>query len=225
MKLWGFHTRQGRFPDPADIDQTLQHVGSQYLDLDAQGNTVRFLRPGLELNLGSVGKGYALDRAAQQMRAQQVGSFLMHGGQSSILACGVRRPAQEPDEAEPWTVALRHPLRQDRRLAILTLRDCALGTSGSGQQFFYHRGRRYGHVLDPRTGTPAEGVLSTTVLAPDAATADALATTFFVLGVDATADYCAEHPELTAVFVLPGRRQGSLAIEMVGASDAVALLE
>ena len=226
VKLWGFHTRQGRFPKPEDIQQTLQRVGSQFVHLDPEQLTISFAKPGIELNLGSVGKGYALDRAADIMLAADVSSFLIHGGQSSILARGVKRPAEEDSVAEvPWTVALRHPLRQDRRLAVLTLRDFASGTSGSGQQFFYHRGRRDGHVLDPRTGVPAEGVLSTTVLAPNAADADALATTFFVLGVDATAAYCQQHPELSVVFVLPGRRQGNLAIEIIGPDDDVELLE
>ena len=112
-----------------------------------------------------------------------------------------------------------------RRLAELTLRNCGLGTSGSGQQFFFHRGRRYGHVLDPRSAAPAEGVLSATVLAPNAAEADALATAFFVLGVEATRVYCAARSELGVVFVLPGTREGTVALETIGLVDQLHVLD
>ena len=113
----------------------------------------------------------------------------------------------------------------ERRLAELKIRHCGLGTSGSGQQFFFHRGHRYGHVLDPRRGAPAEGVLSATVLAPDAAEADALATAFFVLGVEATRAYCETRPELSVVFVLPGTREGTVAIETIGIGPQLRVLD
>ncbi|MFW6172106.1 MAG: FAD:protein FMN transferase [Planctomycetota bacterium] len=224
VKLWGFYTRRGRFPEPEQIEMTMQRVGSCYLQLDQDQSTVRFAKRGMELNLGSVGKGYALDRCNELLQEAGVESFMIHGGESSLLARGVRREADESREEVPWHVAIRHPLRCEKRLAELVLRDRAVGTSGSGRQFFYHRGRRYGHVLDPRTGVPAEGVLSTTVLAPTAARADALATTFFVLGVEATGAYCENHPELSVVFVLPGTRQGTVAIEIIGPDDGIHLV-
>ncbi|MBM4090149.1 MAG: FAD:protein FMN transferase [Planctomycetes bacterium] len=215
-KLWGFFTRQGRFPGEEQVGNVLADTGMRHVELDADARTIRFLRPGVALNLGGVGKGYALDRCAAVMSAAGVGDFMIHGGHSSILARGSRRAnGAERD----WSVALRHPLRPDRRLAEIRLRDQALGTSGSGQQFFYHRGRRYGHVFDPRTGAPAEGVLSATVLAPDAAEADALATAFFVMGVEAVRDYCSSRSHLSAVLVLPGAREGTVALEWFGAED------
>jgi FAD:protein FMN transferase len=216
VKVWGFYTRSGRFPEAGEIAEAMQRIGSQHLELDPERRTIQFARPGMELNLGSVGKGYALDRCAEILEAAGVSNFLIHGGQSSILARGARDSASEVPE---WRVALRHPLHSERRLAELRLRQRTLGTSGSGQQFFFHRGRRYGHVLDPRSGRPAEGVLSATVLAPDAAAADALATAFFVLGVDATLAYCETHPELSVVFVLPGARDGTVALETVGMDE------
>lgn len=225
VKLWGFYTRRGRFPEREHIEQVLQRVGSCYLELDPGQLTIRFAKPGMELNLGSVGKGYALDRCAEVLEQAEVGGYMIHGGQSSLWARGVRREADDSREDVPWRVAVRHPIRSERRLAELVVRDQAVGTSGSGRQFFYHRGRRYGHVLDPRTGFPAEGVLSATVIAPTAAQADALATTFFVLGVDGTAAYCENRPDLSVIFVLPGTRQGTVAIEVVGPDHAIRLLE
>ncbi len=118
-----------------------------------------------------------------------------------------------------WTVGLRHPLRPDRRLAEVRLRDRALGTSGSGTQFFTHRGQRYGHILDPRTGWPVQGMLSTTVLAPTAAAADALSTAFYVMGVDASLAYCQAHPDVSALLIAAGDRPGAIALHTANLGD------
>ncbi len=222
VRVWGFATRSGHFPQAEQVSEAMQRVGSQYLTLDRRQHTIRFARPGMELNLGSVGKGYALDRCAEVLEAAGVRNFLIHGGQSSVL---VRGGQQAREDAHTWCVALCHPLRPERRLAELQISHCGLGTSGSGQQFFFHQGRRYGHVLDPRRGTPAEGVLSATVLAPDAAEADALATACFVLGVDAARAYCATRPELTVIFVLPGTRDATVAIETIGDAGQLRVLD
>ncbi len=101
-----------------------------------------------------------------------------------------------------WTIGVAHPLFPERRIGEIFLRDRALGTSGSTYQFFRCGGKRYSHVVDPRTGYPTTGVLSTTVLAPTATEADALSTAFFVLGPEKTAAFCAKRPEIGALLVL-----------------------
>jgi thiamine biosynthesis lipoprotein len=164
----------------------------------------------MELNLGAVGKGHALDRAATRLAEAGLENFLLHGGRSSVLARG-RRNADE----QGWRVGIVHPLRADVRLAEVRLADRGLGTSGSGTQYFRHRGKRYGHILDPRTGRPAEGVLSATVLAPTAAEADALSTAVYVLGVERGLAFCATRPELAAAIVAPGAR-GDVEVHTVG---------
>jgi thiamine biosynthesis lipoprotein len=93
------------------------------------------------------------------------------------------------------------------------LKNRGMGTSGSGTQFFTHRGKRYGHILDPRSGWPVEGMLSTTVLAPTAAEADALSTAFYVMGVEPSIEYCRAHPEISAVLIAAGERPGVVAME------------
>ncbi len=163
----------------------------QHVEFDAARNAVHFDRPGIEFNLGSIGKGYALDRAAEVITAAGVTRFLLHGGNSSIVARG------------QWQIGLRHPLKPQQPLGEIKLEDCALGTSGSGTQFFLHDGRRYGHILDPRSGRPAEGMLSVTVAATSGAEADALATAFYVLGVDDAIGYCRNHPGISAVLIAP----------------------
>jgi len=198
-KAWGFYRRQGRVPAPAELAGAQGRVGMQHVVLDADRRTVYFRRAGLEINLGSIGKGYALDRAADVLRRAGVGTALLHGGQSSVLGVGTM-----PGDERGWAVALRHPFERERRLGVVRLRDRALATSGAIYQHLEYNGRRLGHVLDPRTGWPAEGITSASVLAPTAAEADALSTAFFILGVDAARAYCAAHPEIAAVLLPEG---------------------
>ncbi len=178
-RAWGFTRRAGALPSGETLAAALESVGSQHLQLDPAAHTVRLLKPGLEINLGSIGKGYALDRCGELLAQRGIGDFLLHGGNSSVLARGARG-GDMPDDG--WTVGIRDPLRPARRLGQLRMRDRAVATSGSGTQFFEFQGRRYGHILDPRSGWPAEGTASVSVLAPTAAEADALATAFYVLG-------------------------------------------
>ena len=218
-KAWGFSRRSGRVPDESELTEALGRVGSERLLLDAERRTIRFNVPGMELNLGSIGKGYALDRCRELLEAGGMTDFLLHGGQSSLLARGSRNSGGD----EGWWIGVRDPLRPGGRLGLLRLHDRALGTSGTGTQFFYHAGRRYGHILDPRTGLPAEGVLSSTVLARTAAESDALSTAFYVLGPTAALEYCRRYGEmhggLSALLVVPGPRTGGAEIVTYGLDE------
>lgn len=213
-QAWGFARRQGSVPDAATLAAARANVGSEKLVLDPQRRTVRFTQPGVSINFNSIGKGFAIDRCGDFLRAAGFANFLWHGGQSSVLAAGsalVDLDSTENTQAgEPptrasggWVIGVGHPLRPERRLAELLLVDGAAGTSGAGFQFFRHAGKRYGHILDPRTGMPAEGVFSVTVLAPTAAAADALSTAFYVLGFEAAARYCDRRPEIGFLMLLP----------------------
>ena len=212
-KVWGFYRRQGAMPSSDEVRQALELVGSENLSLDTAAATVQLRQPQMELNLGAIGKGYTLDRCAQLLAEQGVADVLIHGGNSSVLARGSRAGS------EGWTIALRHPLKPDERLAEFQLRNQALGTSGSGTQFFHHGGKRYGHILDPRTGWPAEGVLAATAIAPTAALADALSTALYVLGLERSRDYCAAHPEIAALLVTAGTRAGAIELHPLNLSD------
>ncbi len=197
IKAWGFYRRAGRVPAPEERGDVMQRVGMRHISLDAERRTVHFLRPGVEINLGSIGKGYALDRGAEQLRDQRgVYSGLLHGGHSSVYAIG-----SLPGDARGWSVGVRHPWCAERRLALLRLRDRGLATSAATFQHLEYNGRKLGHILDPRTGWPAEGMASASVTAPSAAEADALATAFFILGTEAARAYCAGHPEVGALLL------------------------
>ncbi len=213
-KAWGFARRQGAIPADEVLAESRALVGGDGVSLDAATRTVRFARQGMEINLNSCGKGFALDAAGEVLRAAGIEHYLWHGGNSSVLAIGSAQPGRDP--AAGWVVGVGHPLRTDRRLAEVLVRDGGVGTSGAGFQFFRHEGRRYGHILDPRTGRPAEGVFSVTVLAPTAAEADALSTAFYVLGYEESARYCESRPDVGFLMLLPSGRGSSVDLAVCG---------
>jgi thiamine biosynthesis lipoprotein len=140
VRAWGFLHRQGRTPDAPTLAAARAAAGMEHVEIDEVAGRVRFTRPGLELNLGAIGKGWALDAVIGMLTAAGVASVLVHGGSSSVRAIGLQGPALPGRRG--WRVGIRHPLRPGRRLATVTLVDAALGTSGSGTQFFVDRGRR-----------------------------------------------------------------------------------
>ncbi|HKI31295.1 MAG TPA: FAD:protein FMN transferase [Gemmataceae bacterium] len=200
IKAWGFFRGPRHVPSAEERAAALGRVGMRHVLLEPETRSVRYRRQGLEINLGSIGKGYALDRAAAVMRRHwNFPGALLHGGHSSVYAIG-----NEPGDERGWAVGLGHPWDPGRRIALLRLRDRALGTSAATFRHLEHEGRKLGHVLDPRSGWPAEGVALASAVASSAAEADALATAFYVLGVDPTRDYCDTHPEIGAVLLPEG---------------------
>jgi thiamine biosynthesis lipoprotein len=222
VRAWGFFERQGRRPAVEELAAALAASGTRQLELDPDGCRARLGVLGAALNPGGIGKGWAVDRAVDHLLAAGVPSGLVHGGQSSVRAFGTQGPAVPGRSG--WKVGLRHPLRPGRRLATFTLRDRALGTSGSGTQFFVDRGRKLGHLLDPRTGHPAEGVISATVLAPTAAEADALATAAYVLGEAGLPRIAPLGGTASAVLVLPGGGAG-LRVVLANLDDSAVTFE
>ena len=121
--------------------------------------------------------------------------WLLHGGHSSLLARG------DHNRLGGWPVGIGNPLFTGQRLGTLLVSDCAMATSGSNIQYFRHHGKKYGHILDPRTGWPIETMLSVTVLAPTAALADALSTALYVMGVDEATACCERFDGVSAVLI------------------------
>jgi thiamine biosynthesis lipoprotein len=197
-QCWGFLRREGRIPEPDELETARSRVGMDKVILDRDKMTVRFSHPEIEINLGSIGKGYALDRADSLMRGRGIGSALISGGSSSLIAIG------DNGSGEDWVVGIRHPVLKNTRIAKLALSDRAMGTSGSAEQYFEKDGKHYGHIIDPRSGVPATGILSVTVIAPSAALADALATAFFIEGRKLAEHYCSTHPEIVVVMIEEG---------------------
>jgi thiamine biosynthesis lipoprotein len=200
---WGFVRGPRRVPDPEALAEARERTGQDKIRLDPSTRTVAFDRPGIMINLGSIGKGYAIDRAVDLIRDYWwPTSALVHGGRSSVYALG-SPPGRFGGR---WEIAVRNPFDPEVPLGVVRLRNRGMGTSGTAFQQFEAGGRVYGHILDPRTGEPATGPASVTVLAPTAAEADALSTAFYLLGIDETAAYIVEHPEIAAIFVEEGPR-------------------
>jgi thiamine biosynthesis lipoprotein len=194
IKAWGFYRREGRIPTPREQADAMRRTGMRHVVLTADSRTVKFRAAGLELNLGAVGKGYALDRAAELLRRQWgVRSALLHAGGSSVFALGT-----PPDDPRGWPVRVRHPT-EERSVGTVYLADRGLGTSAATFQFFEYNGRKYGHLLDPRTGRPAAGTASASVTAPTAAEADAMSTAAFVAGPALADRLTRTRPHLGAV--------------------------
>lgn len=178
--LWGFIWKQHRLPTPAELDQTLPLVNFRALQLDPTTRTVHFLRPDVSIDLGAMGKGVAVDWAVARLQALGFTNAMVKAG-------GDLRVSGAPPGQTHWTVQLEDPQKQGRRRSI-PLRDAALSTSGNYENFFEVNGRRYSHILDPRTGLPVEGIAACTVIAPTCAESDAWATALFVQGVERSLD-------------------------------------
>lgn len=194
-KAWGFYHREGRVPTPQERVRATAESGMRHVILDPDARAVKYRVPGLGINLGAVGKGYALDRAADLLRGKWgVRSALLQGGGSSVYAIG--RP---PGERRGWPIRLRHPTDDGATLGTIYLADRGLGTSAATHQFFAYNGRKLGHLLDPRAGRPAAGTASASVTAPTAAEADAMSTAAFVLSGAAAGRLTRTRPHLGAV--------------------------
>ncbi len=168
--------RAGRVPDDDERETGLATLDWRLVRLDPERSTVEFAAEGVRLNLGGIGKGYAIERGAEILRARGIEHALLNAGGDSRVV-GDRR-------GQPWVVGIRDPRDRDRVVARLPLVDEAISTSGDYERYFEHEGARHHHILDPFSGRPAEGVRSATVIGPDATLADALSTTVFVLGVE-----------------------------------------
>jgi thiamine biosynthesis lipoprotein len=177
MKVWGFYKGTGHLPHRPEVAAAMAKVGYRYLQLDPANRTVRFLRPGMEIDPGGIGKGYAVDRMVDVLRRNGVMIALVAGSGSSIYGMGA-----PPDEPRGWAVQIKDPWDQRKTVAEVWLKDMSLSTSGSYEKFFRAEGKVYAHIMDPRTGYPAQGTVSVSVLAPRTLDSEAWAKPYFVNG-------------------------------------------
>ena len=196
IRCWGFFERKGRLPNDEELRAAREVTGWDKVTFDDAARSVSFCRQGVELNLGSIGKGYALDRAAEQLRKAGLRDFLIHAGHSSVLAFG------DSNRGPGWEISIRDPQVLQGDLGSFSLLDQGMSTSGAGEQFFTANGQRFGHILDPRSGRPGMGNLLCSVVAATAARAEALSTAFFVMDPGEVQSYCEAHPQVGTI-VLP----------------------
>lgn len=196
IALWREAERTGIEPSSEDVGAALGRTGMRHVLLDAGTNSVRFDTDGIGVNLGAIGKGYAVRRAVEILREYGIASVLVSAGGSTVHGLG-----DGPDEAG-WRVGIRHPSRLDGRIAEVELHDRALATSGGPAQVDRVVEERFEHIIDPRTGRPASGgLVSASVITPDAALSDALSTAFYLLGPEFATTHCRSHEGVEAILV------------------------
>jgi FAD:protein FMN transferase len=177
MRVWGFYRGSGRLPSPEEVKGALANVGYQHVQLNEVDRTVRFARQGLELDPGGIGKGYAVERMVAILREEGVTSAMVSAGGSTLYAIGT-----PPGEPRGWQVSVRNPIDPEEAIEEFFLKDESMSTSGNYEKFFMADGKMYSHIMDPRTGYPAEGMLSVSVIAPRALDSEAWTKPVYIMG-------------------------------------------
>jgi thiamine biosynthesis lipoprotein len=177
VKLWGFHKGEGALPRQSDVSAALEHVGYRHVALCAADHTVRLLRPGVVLDPGGIGKGYAVDRMVSVLRDRGIARALVSAAGSSIYGLGA-----PPDQPAGWRVSIKVPGEVGPRVEVVHLENASVSTSGSYEKFFRADGRTFSHIIDPRTGYPARGASSVSVLASRALDSEAWTKPYFING-------------------------------------------
>ncbi|MFA4993387.1 MAG: FAD:protein FMN transferase [Candidatus Omnitrophota bacterium] len=190
VDIWGFSSQRYRVPDEGLIKTTLKLVGCDKIILHEENNVVEFKFPGMKIDLGAIGKGFAVDRAVNKLKENNIDNCLINAG-GQIYALGEK-------SGSPWKIAIQNPSKPEIS-ATLELKDKSASTSGDYEQFFFEDGKRYCHIIDPKTGYPVTSEISSvTVIADSGLEADALSTAIFVLGKKRGEELLKKFPQATA---------------------------
>jgi FAD:protein FMN transferase len=202
VRAWGFFTPRPNVPAPAAAAAARARSGFDKVRLDDAARSVSYTVDGLEFDPGGIGKGYAADRAVSVLRQLGISSALVSAGGSTLYAVG------RPPDREGWKVAVRDPDKPAASFRYVMLRDNALSTSGIAGRFVQIDGHRYGHIIDPRTGEPVEGMCQVTLVAPSATDSDALTKAAFLLRRESLVKLFAERKAIH-VLRIEGACEGS----------------
>ncbi len=197
MKVWGFYKGSGHLPHRAEVRGALARTGYRNLILDPANRTVRFGRAGVEMDPGGIGKGYAVDRMVDVLKHNDVKIAFVGGSGSSIYALGT-----PPSDARGWKVSIKNPRKPSETFQDIYLKNESMSTSGNYEKFFFAEGHMYSHIMDPRTGWPAEGVLQVSVIAPRTIDSEAWCKPYYINGRRWTA---AHKPKEFRVFLCEGK--------------------
>ncbi|ANS73430.1 thiamine biosynthesis protein ApbE [Paenibacillus yonginensis] len=196
VDLWGIGTEKARVPKQQEIDEVLKLINYKEVQIDDTAKTIKLPCRGMVLDLGGIGKGYAADKVADYLRSQGITSALIDLGGSSIITLGTK-----PD-GSLWNIGLQDPDQsRGTQLGTIKINNEVIDDSGVYERFFMQDGIRYHHILDPRTGFPAQnGIKSLTIMSPNATDADALSTGVFLMGVQDGLTYLEALPEKIEAF-------------------------
>nr|WP_319999589.1 FAD:protein FMN transferase [uncultured Draconibacterium sp.] len=193
-RIWHFDGSMTKMPSEATIAASVAKVGYKNIVLDKAASTVFLKKEGMKIGFGAIGKGYAADKAK---------ALLINKGVSAgiINASGDMNTWGKQPDGSYWKVAITNPMNKNKAFALLPIKNGAVVTSGDYEKYVKFNGIRYTHIIDPRTGYPAHGIISATVFAPKAELADALATSVFVMGIDVGLDRINQLPQIECIIV------------------------
>ena len=200
MKAWGFFRGEARIPWSFELWGVLRKVGYQQLRMDASQRTIQFARSGMELDLGGIAKGYAVDRVVELLKEQRIERAFVSAGGSTLYGLGA------PPDSPGWEVKVQDPLAPHdpkKSATTLLLNNKCLSVSGNYEKFFKVRGVTYSHIMDPRTGRPVENMLSVAVVTQNGTDGDALDNAFYVQGVEKGKALLPLYPGIEVLFFLP----------------------
>ena len=197
LDLWGFYRREGHLPDSEALEKALNQVGFSDVTWDAAEGTARLEKPGMKIDFGGIGKGMAVDRAVNMLRAHGVSRASVSSGTSSV------RFMEPPPGRNGWTVNIRHPYNDiEEPIDTIELSNVSISTSAGYENWVELDGKKYSHIFDPRTGVPVDGVLSTSAITETGVESDALSTAFYVMGLEKTKEFCTTHTNMRAIIVI-----------------------
>ena len=193
-KLWNFDGRESEMPNPDTLKASVFNIGYQLIELDEESLTVFLPKKGMKIGFGAIGKGYAADRAKQLLVERGVlGGIINASGDMNTWGT-------KPDGSS-WTIGIVNPMNNKKVFSWFSLEHNAVVTSGDYEKFTQINGRRYSHIIDPRTGIPSQGIVSCTVFAGKAELADAIATAIFVMGVESGLFLIDQLPDIEAILI------------------------
>jgi thiamine biosynthesis lipoprotein len=193
-KIWKFDGSMTTIPSEEQIKESIAKVGFENIILDKAKNTVFLKLEGMKIGFGAIGKGYAADMAKALLIRNEVSSGI-------INASGDMNTWGKQPDGSDWKVAITNPLDKNKVFALLPIPNGAVVTTGKYEKYVIFNGKRYTHIIDPRTGYPATGIISVTVFAPKAELADALATSVFVMGKEAGLDRINQLPKVECIII------------------------
>lgn len=176
-RIWKFDGSVTTMPSVEKIKSSVEKVGYENVILDQQKNTVFLKKKGMKIGFGAIGKGYAADKAKQLLMKKGVVAGI-------INASGDLTTWGHQSDGKPWKVGIKNPLNKNKIFAWFPVSNRAIVTSGNYEKYIMIEGKRYAHIINPKTGYPSRGVISVSVFAPKAELADALATSIFVMGTE-----------------------------------------
>ena len=193
-KIWKFDGSMTEMPSTDSIKASVSKVGYRNIILDKENNTVFLKLKGMKIGFGAIGKGYAADKAKNLLISKGVVAGIINAS-GDMNTWG-----KQPDGSE-WKVAITNPMDKNKVFALLPINNGAVVTSGNYEKYVTFNDVRYTHIIDPRTGYPATGIISVTVFAPKAELADALATSVFVMGIEVGLNRIEQLPQVECIII------------------------